>query len=1134
MPEYELNPKALEPLFLPWEEPTRHRTQPKIGSNEPILQNGRRPSDIVIAANLRQELDDWRKYEYVGASETTRQLFNYWFKRDHQFANGDPFHYYFCQREAIETFVYCHEHRRTRRLSELIDSFGGENRETSALGIHESEERWPRYAFRIATGAGKTKIMSMAMVWSYYHSLYESDSDCARNFLVIAPNLTVFERLKQDFADGRIFDTDPLIPPEWKGDWNLTTVLQDEASTFTKGTLYLTNIHRLYEKRKTGRGGAEFHEMLGPAVSKAKALDTGEALRKRITSHQNLMVLNDEAHHVWDPDSAWTEALDFLNNTFSEKNGQGLMAQLDFSATPKDNHGNLFKQIIVDSPLGEAVDAGIVKVPVIGKTEDLRERASDDAAERYEEHLAIGYGRWLKSLEEWQDSGKKPLMFVMCEDTKDADSIARRLNTDPRYQELNGKTINLHTNLKGEVKKVKGGGRDDLEFVINEKSISDEDLKALRKLSRELDDNSSPYRCIVSVLMLREGWDVRNVTTIVPLRPYTSKANILPEQTLGRGLRRMTPPGQATEMVVVVEHPAFVSLYNQELATQGVLVPTADVDKIPRTTVSIFPDNKKDLQALDILIPALTDSFEINPHLKDLTYESVMNQAKGHPKLSVLEPRKEEVEFEGRALITGEVVERMKVYLPLLENGVSAITYFREEIEATCKIKNTHPVLAPLLQQFITQDLFEFPMGINDKRLVSRLQDSDVSNRIRSVFVPLVRANTLMKQKPRPYGAPISMASWKPFQVTNSENKPAIASSKTLFNLVPCDRGFEAEFTRFMGVATDVRAFAKNAGPQALRIDYQGRENYRGYYTPDFFVRTDNGNLYLVETKGREDSDVPVKVKAAMAWCKYASQSGTHWEYVYVPQGLYKRLNNPRMEMLKELCKDELLRLVADADNAQQGSLPFYETTEQEQQTIRDQFIRREEFENLPAQLKRAVEESVNLYGFLEGKNNNFAPCFIPLLPAMDNVSKNMVIAYLGKCIPDTKGKIESYFLPDISRLNKDDKKWLERNGETLKKALVYQSFMGPIALLSFCLQYAKKEPAWDIGGVFADIQKVFGKLNNSATYDRVEAIRNFRNKYVAHQEVEEAITDSEVAKGEIKNWVSAIVKLHKETMNQN
>ena len=116
--------------------------------------------------------------------------------------------------------------------------------------------------------------------------------------------------------------------------------------------------------------------------------------------------------------------------------------------------------------------------------------------------------------------------------------IASRLNADSAFSDLNGKTINLHTNLKGSVKRRNIGGQPIEVFEENEKDINDEDLKAIRRISRELDRGDSPYSCIVSVLMLREGWDVRNVTTIVPLRPYSSKANILPEQTLGRGLRR--------------------------------------------------------------------------------------------------------------------------------------------------------------------------------------------------------------------------------------------------------------------------------------------------------------------------------------------------------------------------------------------------------------------------------------------------------------------------------------------------------------------------------------------------------------------------------------------------------------------
>ena len=262
--------------------------------------------------------------------------------------------------------------------------------------------------------------------------------------------------------------------------------------TYTGGVLYLTNNHRLFDNTNRRSAKGEVFEWMGPAVAKATALDTGALLRDRITSHPRVMVLNDEAHHVWDPDSAWNEAITYLHTTLRQRGGM-LVSQLDFSATPKDNKANYFKHIICDTPLGEAVDAGIVKTPIIGRAGQLQIQVTGDASHRYEAHLRLGYQRWLKSREEWLASGKKPLLFIMCNDTKEADEITRRLQEDSVFKELNGRTINLHTNLKGKIKKV-GKGKDAREeFQPSDKDITDEDLKALRKLSRELDSGASPY-----------------------------------------------------------------------------------------------------------------------------------------------------------------------------------------------------------------------------------------------------------------------------------------------------------------------------------------------------------------------------------------------------------------------------------------------------------------------------------------------------------------------------------------------------------------------------------------------------------------------------------------------------------------
>ncbi|MCG8508202.1 MAG: DEAD/DEAH box helicase family protein, partial [Rhodospirillales bacterium] len=306
-----INTAALEPLFAPWEEPYKHRVRDRKGL-PPEIKTYRRQSPIQMVNPLRAAVKEWRELNYYGASETTRELLTHWFERPHRLVGGTSeefdFRYYFCQREAIETFIFLMEVRGIRSLSSLILEYGSPNAETEALGINPEDDEWVRYAFKLATGAGKTKCMSLAIVWSYFHALRESGSEMAKHFVIIAPNLTVFERLKEDFRPEEggpdIFVTDPLIPPEWRGDWNFSVVLQDEASgTSTGGVLYLTNIHRLFEPRKGKKVEAETYEWAGPAVSKSKALETGAELRDRITSHKRIMVLNDEAHHVWDPGS---------------------------------------------------------------------------------------------------------------------------------------------------------------------------------------------------------------------------------------------------------------------------------------------------------------------------------------------------------------------------------------------------------------------------------------------------------------------------------------------------------------------------------------------------------------------------------------------------------------------------------------------------------------------------------------------------------------------------------------------------------------------------------------------------------------------------------------------------------------
>jgi len=842
-----------------------------------------------------------------------------------------------------------------------------------------------------------------------------------------------------------------------------------------------------------------------------------------------VMLLNDEAHHVWDPDSAWNEAIRYLHDTIMSRTGGGLVCQLDFSATPKDNKGQIFKHIVCDTPLGEAVDAGIVKTPIIGKADkSLEEQADDNAAYKFERHLRLGYERWRLSREEWEKSGKKALMFVMCEDTEAADQIANRLNTDDVFKELNGKTINLHTNLKGKVKKIGRGANAQIEFVANEKEISDEDLKALRKLSRELDNNSSPYNCIVSVLMLREGWDVRNVTTVVPLRPYSSKANILPEQTLGRGLRRITPPGGANEIVTIVDHPAFASLYQQELSQEGLPIEIIDVDKVPRTTVSIYPDERnKDINALEILIPRLSAGHRIIPKLEDVTLDEVkaIFKSMNLKPLPLAGEIDTTVEYEGKQLFTGEIVEKMTFHIELLQSGIGAVSYYVKQLEMICKVRGIHTVIAPLMQNFLEEILFEKKSSLFEQELIARLGNSDVGEYVRAVFVPLIRKHTTTTEKRTPEQEPMALSTWRPYQVTHSERRPVLPAQKTLFNLVPCNRDLELAMTEFLtGRAMDVAAFAKNAGPQCLRIDYIGSRGRLAFYTPDFFVRATSGHYYIIETKGREDIDVPKKARAALEWCKSASKKKCKWEYIYVSQGVFERLSDDSIEALARTCAPTLQNLLAAEEEKVQMPLfaSIIELEEAEQEIlVTEGIVDKVILESLPDRYRKAAEQAISVFRFLENKKDiNYGQVFQALLGSIDEACRGLLLKRLLPLIPDMREEQRAWFNPYVDSLGRAKSDYYRGIAKNLRKTLIYRNGFSPLGLLRNCLDYALNDST-QITGIFEAIKQTFNIKDANNLLTVVGNINEFRNMYVAHQDKE--LKDVNLAREQLGKWIAGL-----------
>lgn len=557
-----------------------------------------------LVSALRKKVKEFRDGGYVGATDTSRSLLTWGFSTPHLLPKADgtmiEFQYYFAQREAMETIIYLYDVVGVQDKFDLM-RFDG----SGAVSAGMFDESWRRFVVKMATGSGKTKVLSLVLAWSFYHKLYEPQSDLARNFLVIAPNIIVLDRIYKDFQGLRIFFQDPVVPDNgvdgrnWRDDFQLTLHLQDEVRiTRPTGNIFLTNIHRVYAGNETLPSADDENTMdyfLGKRPTDATT-DSKVDLGMIVRDIDELMVLNDEAHHIHDPRMAWFKSIEDIHNRLKQK-GAALSLQVDTTATPKHNNGAIFVQTIADYPLVEAISQNVVKHPVLpdaASRAKLVERQSAKYTEKYADYINLGVIEWRKAYVEHEKMGKKAILFVMTDDTRNCDDVAEYL--EGNYPELKGAVLVIHTKNNGEISESTSGK-------------SKEELDTLREQANTIDDAASPYKAIISVMVLKEGWDVRNVTTIVGLRPYGAQSKILPEQTLGRGLRKMYPGG-VQEYVSVVGTNAFMD-FVESIQAEGVVLEHKPMGEGtgPKTPLVVEVDKeneKKDIAGLDIEIPVLT------------------------------------------------------------------------------------------------------------------------------------------------------------------------------------------------------------------------------------------------------------------------------------------------------------------------------------------------------------------------------------------------------------------------------------------------------------------------------------------------------------------------------------------------
>ncbi len=475
------------------------------------------------------------------------------------------------------------------------------------------EREFPSLCFALATGVGKTRLMGAMIAWLYL-------TGRSRHFFVLAPNLTIYEKLKQDFSLGspkyvfkgiaEFAQTPPTLITGDDYEDGRGVRLEYSVPALRTGDLFgaetaahinIFNISKI-NARDNKKGAAK------SGVARMRRLQEyiGDSYFNHLAELPDLVVLMDEAHRYYA--SAGAKAINDLKPILG----------IELTATPKTVGANPrdFSNIIYHYPLSIALQDGYVKIPAVATRKDFNLKDySPEQLETIKLEDGIHHHEYVRvELQTYaHTSGNKPVkpfMLVVAQDTQHAGQIKALIQSDAFFGgRFKDKVIEVHSNLSGDE--------------------SDEAMARLLAVEHDADTE-----IVIHVNKLKEGWDVTNLYTIVPLR--ASASEILTEQTIGRGLR--LPYGkrtgvEAVDRLTIIAHDRF----------QEILDRARDGESIIRKTVYIgggddadIPDKKPQLvetpSIVDMLISGKTPTVDGRAISKDMGAEQpqpIINTERG-------------------------------------------------------------------------------------------------------------------------------------------------------------------------------------------------------------------------------------------------------------------------------------------------------------------------------------------------------------------------------------------------------------------------------------------------------------------------------------------------------------------------
>ena len=880
------------------------------------------PQRELVTA-IQAKVDAWAASGYGGASELSRALLQYWFGDMHLLNDGKTFfQWHPHQRRSVETVIYLYEVEGLRRVEEFASFAGLERRAQRA--------EWAKIGLQMATGSGKTKVMSLLMVWAHLHWQMGEHNDklgFGNMQLLIAPNLIVLERLLFDFADGKIFFADPLLPPPLRKEFALRVVTPDNVPSEllpSEGYLVVTNIQKLYapEGEETPASDPDaqkdMFDLLASPPPTRLDLGISRLLDFVHSATTPLVVYNDEAHHVHDEgvhyaknkaavkDEDEREGIVWNRVLLDLRQQSGLALQCDLSATLfEESSRQWFRHTVYDYPLQQAIRDRIVKQPYLGKVilqyKDghdepipLIDEAATNAFDRYTQLLQAGIAEWKKEQKALDAQGidRKALLFIVCANKTEAKEIAARLeefaDTETGECLFVGKVIEIHIGRK--------------------EATNEKEWQKIRQEIQQVDSNDTPYTAIVSVMMLKEGWDVRNVKVIVPLRPCDSRQ--LTEQLLGRGLRRMFPPywtpdgelkdRDRAEGLYVIRHPSFEKII-KNIADIVEDEPEEDGKRPSPTRVLVRPVEPAGERARrDLPITQIVGAFDTEDNwVGRIGRAQMMPLAARFPYVSDLKEIEGIIKHEGAVAPKEGTTDAEALVYDVQQTGYASIdqvvSSYANAIRAELRLSRDYQAaIKGILKAFLercTFDLKGIPLSLEaaaeadeetQKIVIYNICRPQIRQQVIQSVAKIIGLARAGKETPD-----VQIETRQAKDLTEFETTP---SDYCLRNPQKCvhsachfDSSDELKLAQMLEEADDVAAWLWNDQTGVgfrIQYSYEGR---MPYYYPDFLVRLTDGKFYVVESKGSiRERDRAKATRAERYAAILQDATGEDWNYVFL------------------------------------------------------------------------------------------------------------------------------------------------------------------------------------------------------------------------------------------------------------